>query len=188
MTNRKIAVRAIILHEDKILCVRLKPYEGSVVLEKPEKWWAVPGGGVDENEGLTDGLRREMIEETGVAPKIGNLLYVQQFVHNSKEQLEFFFHVTNAQDYLQIDLTHTTHGTAEIAEISFLDPATTNLYPKFLQTENLATQIQNNSPTKIFNLLKPNFDQLHNAKTLDKNFDQAISDLSKPDKKIWQVR
>ena len=53
-------------------------------------------------EGLLDGLRREMIEETGVKPEIGKLLFIQQFAesgeqsaHGPNEQLEFFFLITN---------------------------------------------------------------------------------------------
>ena len=52
---------------------------------------------LEMGESLLDGLRREMIEETGVKPEIGKLLFVQQFAdtnssskHGDCEQLEFF--------------------------------------------------------------------------------------------------
>jgi hypothetical protein len=78
-----------------------------------------------------------MVEETGITPVVGNLLYVQQFAHGAKEYLEFFFHVTNSEDYLHIDLAKTTHGMEEIEEIAFIDPTTTHILPEFLKTENL---------------------------------------------------
>lgn len=92
--NRRVAVRAIIVHDSKLLCVRQKKYQGSLT-EATNQYWNVPGGGLEEGEALTDGVCREIIEETGITPKLGNLLYVQQFAYVDMEFLEFFFHVSN---------------------------------------------------------------------------------------------
>lgn len=148
--TRRISIRAIVLHDGKLLCVRLKQYDNNI-LKASE--WCLPGGGLDEGESLIAGVEREMIEETGVKPRIGELLYVQQFAYNDKDYLEFFFHVTNADDYLDVDLSKTTHGAYEIAEIAFVDPATTNILPKFLTTEPLAEKASKPSPTKLFSFL-----------------------------------
>ena len=90
-------------------------------------------------ESLLDGLRREMIEETGVEPEIGKLLFIQQFAesgeqsaHGSNEQLEFFFLITNWQDYQHINLEQTSHGVEEVAECGFVDPKTTRILPSYL--------------------------------------------------------
>jgi hypothetical protein len=90
-----------------------------------------------------------MIEESGIKPIVGNLLYVQQFTHGEKEYLEFFFHITNSKDYLHIDLSKTTHGMEEIEEIGFVDPSTAHLLPEFLKTEPLNEHATGNTPTKI---------------------------------------
>jgi ADP-ribose pyrophosphatase YjhB (NUDIX family) len=145
--NRRVSVRAIILHEGKMLCARLKadannPAKGT--------YWSTPGGGLDDGESLLNGLRREMIEETGIAPRVGGLLYIQQFPYGDREYLEFFFHVTNAEDYLQIDLAKTTHGQAEIEEIAFIDPATSYLLPAFLTTEPVVAYAANPHGAKVF--------------------------------------
>jgi len=146
---RRISVRAIILHKGNLLCVRLKPYQGALSVSKDE-WWCLPGGGLDEGEPLLDGIRREMLEETGIEPTVGNLLYVQQFTHGDKEYLEFFFHVTNAEDYLDIDLSKTTHGAVEIEAIGFVDPKAITILPEFLNTEDLALQATGTNPVKFF--------------------------------------
>lgn len=145
---RRVTVRGIVLHDGKLLCVRLKPYKDH--LKRDNSYWCLPGGGLDEGESLIAGVEREMIEETGIKPVVGNLLYVQQFMHGEKDYLEFFFHITNSEDYLSIDLSKTTHGLEEIEEIGFIDPATTHVLPEFLKTENLPGHVSGNAPTKVF--------------------------------------
>lgn len=145
--KRRIAVRAIVIYQGKLLCVKLKPYSALITGE----FWCTVGGGVDSGEALLPALRREVVEETGIEPVIGNLLYIQQYVTDETEHLEFFFHVTNANDFQNIDLSATTHGEAEIAELDFVDAAANVVYPKFLSQEsfaNITTQ-----PTKFFNYL-----------------------------------
>jgi 8-oxo-dGTP pyrophosphatase MutT (NUDIX family) len=144
---RRISVRAIVLHEGKMLGVRLKadpsdPMKGT--------YWCTPGGGLDDGEALLDGLRREMLEETGIAPEIGELLYIQQFFFGDREYLEFFFHVTNSLDYVEVDLSKTSHGEIEIEEIAFVDPAATHVLPKFLTTEPLTVHAGSSKGPKIF--------------------------------------
>lgn len=116
-------------------------------------YWNTPGGGLDDGESLQDGVIREMVEETGISPRIGNLLYLQQFTYGNREFLEFFFNVTNVVDYLHVDLSKTTHGSLEIAEITFIDPKASHVLPKFLATEDIPAHIAANAPPKIFNYL-----------------------------------
>ena len=146
---RRISVRGIVLHEDKLLCVRLKAYQGSLRATGSTDYWCLPGGGLEEGETLIAGVEREMLEETGVKATVGNLLFVQQFAHGDKEYLEFFFHITNSQDYLNIDLSKTSHGLEEIEEIDFVDPATTHILPEFLTAENLDEIAGSGGPVKI---------------------------------------
>lgn len=147
---RRITVRGIVLHEGKLLCVRLKAYKEH--LRRDNSYWCLPGGGLDDGEALIDGVKREMLEETGVEAQVGDLLYVQQFTHGEKDYLEFFFHITNSHDYLNIDLANSTHGETEIEEIEFIDPETMRVLPEFLGTENLAEQVKG-EPTKVISRL-----------------------------------
>ena len=146
---RKICVRGIVLYEGKLLCARLKPYR-DLNRTKSNDFWCLPGGGLDPGESLIEGVEREMIEEIGVKPEVGNLLYVQQFVDGGKEFIEFFFHITNSTDYLNIDPSKTTHGEEEIEEIDFVDPATTHILPTFLTTERLQEFAASSASTRIF--------------------------------------
>ena len=143
--NRRINVRAIIVKSGKLFCQKLK---NSHTLQDSE-FWCTPGGGIDFGESLHEGLIREMVEETGVKPVIGNLLFIQQFMDGEREQLEFFFHVINADDYEILDLTNTSHGDIEVAECAFVDPTTTVILPAFLTTLNLDEVISHSTPMYI---------------------------------------
>jgi ADP-ribose pyrophosphatase YjhB (NUDIX family) len=150
--ERRLAVRGIIFKNGKLLCARLKFSEST---SSAVQFWCVPGGGLDSGESLKDCLTREMIEETGIKPLIGELLFVQQYVasKSKREELEFFFNVLNPDDYLNIDLSKTTHGDLEIEEIGFQDPGSINLLPKFLTRENIVAQIEKRLPTKFYSYL-----------------------------------
>lgn len=154
--KRRVNVRGIIINDKgELFCQRLTARNSD-----GRNFWCTPGGGLDDMEELTAGLKREMIEETGVEPEIGSLLFIQQFAesgensaHGPSEQLEFFFHITNWQDYENIDLKATTHGVAEIAECGFVDPKTTHILPATLCEIDINQLIENSSAIPIFNEL-----------------------------------
>lgn len=143
----RVAVRGIIILENKIFCVRLKPYRH----KESSTYWCTPGGGVEAGQALIPALERELVEELGVTPQVGKLLYVQQFTYKEQEQLEFFFQIENPEDYLHIDLRKTSHGNDEIAEYGFKDPGTLQLLPQFLS--NAKFDEATLSRTQIFNYL-----------------------------------
>jgi ADP-ribose pyrophosphatase YjhB (NUDIX family) len=156
MIDRRVNVRGIIYKDGKILAQKLLPgIDGAA-----RNYWCTPGGGLEENESLVEGLTREMVEETGIVPKIGNLLFIQQFQDNSghreREQLEFFFNIENVDDYKVIDLSKTSHGLIEIQTTDFINPKTSYILPKFLQTIDIRDYVVNNRPVFVFNELPKN--------------------------------
>jgi ADP-ribose pyrophosphatase YjhB (NUDIX family) len=142
MKNR-INVRGIIFHDNKLLCVRNTNYR----IKKNINYWSVPGGGIDAGESLISGLTREIIEELGIKPVIGKLLFIQQYSDEVYDQLEFFFYIKNSSNFTRIDLSKTSHGIEKIEEVLFLDPTQNNILPKFLTTEKIDV---NQSTVKIF--------------------------------------
>ncbi len=148
MYRRRINVRGIIYKNGKIFAQKLKHKDGM------NDFWSTPGGGLDDGEDLLTGLHREMIEETGVVPQIGRLLYIQQFGDIEKEYLEFFFHITNADDYENADLTNTSHGLIEVAEHGFIDPNVEIILPSGLQKFDFEKYTKSIEPVVISNELE----------------------------------
>lgn len=116
MENEKkiiIKVRAIILHEEKLLAVR-HPHDTSFA--------ALPGGHLEWGEDLKECLSREIVEELGVKPDIGRLFYINTFTQtDNKHYIEFFFEVKNGADYLNTEKLARSHAH-EIAEIVWVSP------------------------------------------------------------------
>lgn len=151
MTDRRIGVRAVIWGEDGLFLALNNREEG----DGQNDFWSIPGGGLDIGESLQKGLCREIIEELGVKPEIGDLLFIQQFLSSRddcKEELEFFFHVKNHQDFLNIDLTKTKLGMKEIHDFGFFDPKTRPVKPLFLQQVDIKQAIRNGK-TQVFSYL-----------------------------------
>jgi ADP-ribose pyrophosphatase YjhB (NUDIX family) len=128
MAYMKCRVRAVIELDGKCLLVK----------HVGHNTWNLPGGGMQDGEGLRQALEREIVEELGVKPVVGPLLCVHQFMSGGAyEGPEFYFRVLNPEDFVDLDPTITTHGPAEIAEVGFKDQATVdNPRPAFLATAN----------------------------------------------------
>jgi 8-oxo-dGTP diphosphatase len=116
MSDKKYVIRcrAVILHEDKLLVVR---HAGD------KSFAALPGGHLEWGEDPKECLRREIIEELGIEPEIGRLLYVNTFEDkDSIQPMEFFFEVRNGKDYLDLSDVESTHSY-EIEEILWVSGA-----------------------------------------------------------------
>jgi len=145
--ERRVNIRGIIFRDSELFAQTIKHPSGE------SDYWCTPGGGLEAGESLLQGLSREMIEETGVEPKIGKLLFIHQFHDGTKEQVEFFFHIRNTKDYESVDLAATTHGNIEIQRTGFIKPSNHYLLPAFLQTIDIQEYIENDKPVLISSTL-----------------------------------
>ena len=69
----RVAARAIVLDpDDRVLLVHFRHGGG--------EWWATPGGALDEGETHEDALRRELLEEAGIAAGIGQCVWIREHV------------------------------------------------------------------------------------------------------------
>lgn len=84
----RIAARAIILHEDKLLLVNAYKGRGDL--------WCAPGGGAEAHQSLPENLAREVMEETGLTVAVGDPCLLNEFhdPNGSFHQVEVFFRCT----------------------------------------------------------------------------------------------
>ena len=57
--------------------------------------WGIPGGKIEDNETLLEGVKRECIEEINFFPNDAKLVPIQKFVNNSFTYHTFFCKIDN---------------------------------------------------------------------------------------------
>lgn len=72
MMRPRLAVRAAILRDDRLLLVNAYPGRQSDL-------WCLPGGGVEPGRSLPENLIREVAEETGLSVAVGAPILVNEF-------------------------------------------------------------------------------------------------------------
>jgi ADP-ribose pyrophosphatase YjhB (NUDIX family) len=127
--NKKTVVRCrgIIVNNDRLLGVKHT---------SDSEHYALPGGHLEWGENIHDCLKREIIEELGVEPQIGRLLYINNYIDtNSIQSIEFFFEIINSDSFIEIDKLGGTHKH-ELFEICWINKNDSNIiYPKKLQSD-----------------------------------------------------
>jgi len=94
----RLAVRAAILQEERLLLVNAYPGDQSDL-------WCAPGGGVEPHSSLPDNLKREVFEETGLTIKVGPPCLINEFHDPERRfhQVDVFFRATIVAGTLQED-------------------------------------------------------------------------------------
>lgn len=88
----RTAVRAVIIHDGRLLVVKMKDRDGI--------FYILPGGGQKPGETFFETLKRECMEEVGVDVRIGDFLFVREYIgrnhvfryrHSNFHQVETVF-------------------------------------------------------------------------------------------------
>lgn len=85
----RLAVRALILHQDRLLLVNAYPGGRSEL-------WCAPGGGANPGTSLPENLIREVHEETGLTIAVGPPALINEFHDPASgfHQVDLFFRCT----------------------------------------------------------------------------------------------
>ena len=86
MTKPRLAVRGLILLENRLLMVNAWPGGKSDLL-------CAPGGGVEVGQSIPDNLKREVHEETGLGVEVGRMVLVNEFHDPTRgfHQVDLYF-------------------------------------------------------------------------------------------------
>ena len=110
----RVRVCGLCYKEDKILLV--KHNLGSYNL------WNPPGGGVNFEESLEEGLVREFEEETGLSITPGKLLFVNEHIKFPYHAIEIFFNIAHWEGILKKGTETEMHSKDIIEEVKFVSP------------------------------------------------------------------
>lgn len=106
-------VRGVIILDEKIFLAR----------HAKAGFYCLPGGTLEPGETRLEGLHREIIEELGVEPEIGDLIYTQELQRSEWiTTIDFWYEIKNPKDFTDIDLASCSHGF-ESSEVGFYDLA-----------------------------------------------------------------
>lgn len=121
----RTSAKAVIIQNGKLLAIKLKDGE--------EEWYILPGGGQDGEEVLPQTVEREVREETGIAVKCRDLLFVIEGVHGERfHRIDLVF----SCDYLGKSDDTALHNDTNQIGFDWLDLSVLNrlpLYPSKLR-------------------------------------------------------
>jgi 8-oxo-dGTP diphosphatase len=116
----RVRVGGLLVREGTLL---LAAHRG--LLPNGATFWSPPGGGWVFGESLRQAVRREFLEETGLAVQTGRLLHLHEFQQGELQALEVFFEVladnATAQPTLGHDPEHAP-GQQLLTELAWLSP------------------------------------------------------------------
>lgn len=118
MSPPRLAARALILHNNRLLMVNAYP-KGRGNL------WCAPGGGVERGASLPDNLKREIHEETGLTIAVGAPCLINEF-HDP----DGTFH--------QVDIYFRCSVTAGVLSDAWRDPENIVTRRRFVSRAELA--------------------------------------------------
>lgn len=127
---------------DSIACIDYR--NGKVFIAKRQNKgdmggrWEFPGGKIDEGEGYTAAIKREMFEEFGVGVEVMEKITSTTFEHNGKNCSLTVFHVRFEHDGIKKPFVLTEHtdykwvNFSEIPELVFVD-SDMKVYPEVVK-------------------------------------------------------
>lgn len=83
----RLRVSGICIQDDSILLIK------HLAIGKKGILWAPPGGGLQFGETITETVKREFLEETGLLIEVGELIMVNEYLESPLHAIELFFKV-----------------------------------------------------------------------------------------------
>ncbi len=96
MIKQRISAGGIVVVDDKVLMVH--HYQ-----ENKYDFWVLPGGGIEENEGIFRAVERELLEETNLQVKAEKIAYIEELIDEGKYVCKFWVYCSLIQGKLSTE-------------------------------------------------------------------------------------
>ena len=118
MTDLRVAAKALVIKNDKVLILKRKRTSSDAKIE-----WDIPGGGIEQGESFEQALHRELKEEANISGEIIDIIRAW----NCLDENKMLYGVTFAVSYISGDITlseeHENYLWMPISEIQSSDIA-----------------------------------------------------------------
>jgi 8-oxo-dGTP diphosphatase len=112
----RVRVNGICIEDEKILLIKHES------LSPSGYFWSPPGGGMEYGASASENLEREFFEETGLEVKVGELLFVHEYLNVPLHAIELFFSVVKIKGVLILGLDpEMPHNRQIISDIKWMD-------------------------------------------------------------------
>ena len=121
---RQVVVRAVITEKQHTF----------VIQQADVGFWCLPGGKVNEAETAEQALQRNVNDQTGITPQLGQIVYTNEYDHRGVRRLELFYLVTNVAEYSAAYPLEVRQERAGLDSVAWLIlTKNIDLKPAFLQ-------------------------------------------------------
>lgn len=100
-------VNGILIENDRLLMVKHQMGNGRIL-------WSVPGGGMHFGSNASENLEREFLEETNLEVKVGNYLFVHEYLRPPLHAMEHFFEVKRIDGSVKLGKDPELSGDLQI--------------------------------------------------------------------------
>lgn len=116
----KVAQKIILIKDKKVLITR----------DSQDEIWELPGGRLNEGENPQSGVLREVKEELGVDVVLGQVVYINQFLHNNTTPaLVIIYHAHMVDE--TVAFNPDPLEVAQMQWVDALDWHTYSYYPEY---------------------------------------------------------
>lgn len=106
-----VGVGGVVIHEGRALLIK----RGSEPLKDQ---WSIPGGTLELGESIQEGVRRELLEETGIEVRVGELIEVfDRIFRDAAGNIQYHFVIV---DYLCEKVGGEAHAASDVTDVAWV--------------------------------------------------------------------
>jgi 8-oxo-dGTP diphosphatase len=106
-----VGVGGVVIHEGRALLIK----RGSEPLKNQ---WSIPGGTLELGESIQEGVRRELLEETGISVRVGELIEVfDRIFRDAAGKIQYHFVIV---DYLCEKISGEAHAASDVTDTAWV--------------------------------------------------------------------